>query len=682
MTMIILVSLLSWLSICVALQTVNSPPNANVRHILAQTRPANAVYQRKFVRRGVMINDITTIDNQEKSASFELERNLSPSEIGFENSFYSVSVRDSIRKTEAIRAYLMQQQSSSRPFKTYLPTTIRLIGTESDESSKESVKTILQDILCWYLDHGGRLFQLVVQAPSVFESYLLHYGFEFITEQENNELLKGYKINSKAFVEAMMKSGDKDSVALNIIGRVLHGDFNQPSQAIPYYTKSLQLKTSSYTFANLGSAYHATGELQLAFASYQQALQIDPANALVYLKLALFYDDFAKKDWVNASSHAEKCYRYYLQQVDPEDTAILVRLGNLLVRDSQAAPACDVFDIAVKVDPTLESAWFNKAHAQLQLRDYKGAAKSLQQTLALNPRNLAAKHMLSALDDELALGVTCADEQYVKDLFDNYALDYDEHGKKLLYSAPRVIRQELAKLYKTEYALEGKPTEVLLITPVAAMADNCVHDGHDHNHNHDGNGLGVDSSCSTYTSFVNQTLDILDLGCGTGQVGAWLKDYARTLVGVDISKQMLEAAKRKGLYNSLHNMRLETYLDSAKAGNEQYDIVVAAEVISYLGDLQNIIQKMADVVKPNGKLVITAEALIDLEEEQASSLQKERGFWLMKTGRFAYTEEYLNKMLSSIKGSAFNVEVSKRFSPRLNNGEPVPGFLIIAKRVQ
>ena len=42
----------------------------------------------------------------------------------------------------------------------------------------------------------------------------------------------------------------------------------------------------------------------------------------------------------------------------------------------------------------------------------------------------------------------------------------------------------------------------------------------------------VGSSCSSYSSFMNNSLDILDIGCGTGQAGAWLKDYAKSLVGV------------------------------------------------------------------------------------------------------------------------------------------------------
>lgn len=508
------------------------------------------------------------------------------------HALYSVSLKDS-RKSDGealISGHVQQFESRGRSIRTYMPTVIALIA--KTEPSLDQLRVLFYDVLCWYLDNGGRLAQLRVEAPLHLSSFLKDYGFITVNKQlEDPPSL--YQADAKVFLQSILQAtGDRDSVAMNIIGRILHGDFNRPSEAIAYYTKSLQIRgAASATFANLGAAYHATGELQLAFASYQQALQLQPDNALVYLKLAFFYDDFAKKDWVNASIHAEKCYRYYLQQVDSQDTAVLVRLGNLLVRDLQADQACDVFDAAIKVDPKLESAWFNKAHAQLQVYDYEGAKKSLEQTLIVNNKNLAAKHMLAALDDRSATMINCADEEYVKELFDNYANDYDDHGKKLLYAAPRIIRQELGNLYKVEYAKEGKPTEMSLTTPVAEVADACVHDGHDHSHNH-GHGLGVDGSCSSYTSFVNQTLDVLDLGCGTGQVGAWLKDYARSLVGVDLSRAMLEAAKRKGLYTSLYNGRLETYLAEAQKNSEQYDLVVAADVFAYLGDVQDVIQQV------------------------------------------------------------------------------------------
>lgn len=52
-------------------------------------------------------------------------------------------------------------------------------------------------------------------------------------------------------------------------------------------------------------------------------------------------------------------------------------------------------------------------------------------------------------------------------------------------------------------------------------------------------------------SYLNGSLDILDLGCGTGLIGSWFKDYANKIVGVDISPTMLDMATKKGCYHEL-----------------------------------------------------------------------------------------------------------------------------------
>lgn len=159
---------------------------------------------------------------------------------------------------------------------------------------------------------------------------------------------------------------------------------------------------------------------------------------------------------------------------------------------------------------------FNKAHAQVKLGDLSGAQESLRRTLQIDPTVTAARHMLRALDADEALRAQSAEEDYVRDLFDSYADSYDSHGKKLLYSAPRIIRQELAAIYKSVFADKFD---------AAAAAS-----GPEQSFPAASEPVG--SSCSSYSSFMNNSLDILDIGCGTGQAGAWLKDYAKSLVGV------------------------------------------------------------------------------------------------------------------------------------------------------
>lgn len=242
--------------------------------------------------------------------------------------------------------------------------------------------------------------------------------------------------------------------------------------------------------------------------------------------------------------------------------------------------AIAIYDRILKIDDSLYNVWFNKAHAHVKIADTNGALESIKMTLKNNSNITAAQHMLKALSEEEAIRVSRTDEAYIKDLFDNYAPTYDSHGKKLLYAAPRVIRQELAKIYKERYGFDGNVESSFPSVVGESMANKAVESFVPAQE-------PVGSSCQTYTSFMNGTLDILDLGCGTGQAGAWLKDYAKSLVGVDLSTEMIKVAGKKMLYQELHNEHIDDYL---RKNEKDFDIVVASDVFAYVGDLSEVFQ--------------------------------------------------------------------------------------------
>ena len=59
----------------------------------------------------------------------------------------------------------------------------------------------------------------------------------------------------------------------------------------------------------------------------------------------------------------------------------------------------------------------------------------------------------------------------------------------------------------------------------------------------------------------NQKLgSIFDLGCGTGLLGQKIKKYCSSIEGIDLSKDMLEEAKKKQIYCKLyHVMKLKLH---------------------------------------------------------------------------------------------------------------------------
>src|SRR5207248_233908 len=81
---------------------------------------------------------------------------------------------------------------------------------------------------------------------------------------------------------------------------------------------------------------------------------------------------------------------------------------------------------------------------------------------------------------------------------------------------------------------------------------------------------------------ADASLDVLDLGCGTGLCGALLRRWARTLVGVDLSPGMLEKARERGCYDRLEQGDLVAVMRTMPA--RSFDLIVATDVLIYIGD--------------------------------------------------------------------------------------------------
>ena len=153
---------------------------------------------------------------------------------------------------------------------------------------------------------------------------------------------------------------------------------------------------------------------------------------------------------------------------------------------------------------------------------------------------------------------------------------------------------------------------------------------------------------------------VLDLGCGTGKFGEALIGENVELFGVDVSGKMIEIAQRKGCYKELFLDDIESFL--SKNDVNLYDLIVSFDVFSYIGDLENIIEKL------QGK-----EVWFTVEKAD-NNIRSD--FYLEANGRYKHQEQYIRKIANKFK---FNdIEFFER-NLRLENGEPVLGFLIKLK---
>ena len=99
----------------------------------------------------------------------------------------------------------------------------------------------------------------------------------------------------------------------------------------------------------------------------------------------------------------------------------------------------------------------------------------------------------------------------------------------------------------------------------------------------------------------DQVQQAADLACGTGRIGVWLKQQGvRNVDGVDVTAEMVEVARAKGVYRRLliSNM-LKTPLEPA-----HYDLVTAVLADEHLPDVHPLYMETARITRPGGYFVI------------------------------------------------------------------------------
>lgn len=94
---------------------------------------------------------------------------------------------------------------------------------------------------------------------------------------------------------------------------------------------------------------------------------------------------------------------------------------------------------------------------------------------------------------------------------------------------------------------------------------------------------------------------VLDLACGTGRIGTWLRRRSSAAIdGIDITPEMLDVARSKGVYRTL---RVADVSDTGLPA-ETYDLCTQSLADEHLPDLRPLYREVARVTKPGGCFVI------------------------------------------------------------------------------
>ena len=131
---------------------------------------------------------------------------------------------------------------------------------------------------------------------------------------------------------------------------------------------------------------------------------------------------------------------------------------------------------------------------------------------------------------------------------------------------------------------------------------------------------------------------VLDAGAGTGLMGLILQPLGyEDLLGIDVSQNMLDYARKKGVYKDLRQMELGRQLDLP---SDAFAAVVATGVFAAGHAPPESFEELIRATKPDGYVIFSVRTDVYLEggfKEKQEALEKEQRWQLVETsGPFAH----------------------------------------------
>jgi predicted TPR repeat methyltransferase len=278
--------------------------------------------------------------------------------------------------------------------------------------------------------------------------------------------------------------------------------------------------------------------------------------------------------------------------------------------------AADLMGQALELVPEWPAGWSRLGEFEEKAGNSRAAIVAWQRTLDLEPGDIFGAGLKLALH---GAGVTPAlpPSAYVEGLFDDYASRFDT-----------------ALVDKLGYAVPSKLHDLIIHNTNPGRRFDCV----------------------------------VDFGCGTGLFGAEIRHRAVRLEGYDLSENMLAEARAKGLYDYLARANLSLAPDQSGLFSPgqatRADLVSAADVMIYLGDLDAAACNAESLLMPDGLFAFSVE-----------KLDADHGFLLRNSLRYAHSETHVRSVLARYDLTVIAVEET---GIRKDAGDWITGLLFLA----
>jgi predicted TPR repeat methyltransferase len=368
------------------------------------------------------------------------------------------------------------------------------------------------------------------------------------------------------------------------------------AEALVEFEKALKKRPEfPEAYNSLGIALKSEGRLEEAIDAYKKSIELNPNHPQTFNNLAVA---------LNAAGKNQEAFEAYRTAIslEPNNPYVFQNIGILLKTQGKLQEALMAFQQAVTLFPEYADAYHNIGSILIEMGRTDQALLALQKAAQIDPGNLSAKYMTAALSGENPKSVP---PEYVKELFNQYSNRFDKHlTGQLSYQTPQHLRKAL------------------------------------------------DDTIRMHKKFDK----VLDIGCGTGLAGGIFRDLAGHMVGVDISREMICAAEKKSIYNQLHVSEINDFLFNCR---ENFDLVVAADVFVYFGDLEPLFSCLEKRFNQEAYFLFSIESCPDED------------YILHSTGRFAHGTNYIKSLAEKhhFKVVAVNPVVLRKENEQSVKGE-------------
>jgi predicted TPR repeat methyltransferase len=228
---------------------------------------------------------------------------------------------------------------------------------------------------------------------------------------------------------------------------------------------------------------------------------------------------------------------------------------------------------SAELQPDRPDGWRNLGLLAADMDSLAEAAEAFRRALALAPDDAVSGHMLDAVEGRTT---AAPPEAFIVASFDAYAPIFERQlVERLGYRAPWALA-ELARRLRPEGRFETA----------------------------------------------------LDVGCGTGLVAEAFGDSVASWTGIDLAPRMLELAAQKKRYARLELSEAVAFLEKEPT---RWDLVAAADLLIYLGDIAPLFAAAAARLTPEGLFLVSTER----------ALAEEGAFKLRSTGRYAQSDRHI-----------------------------------------